>query len=81
MAVQPDRPNSSSLLTIAITGSILTLVVAVLAAAAYEVVVADQAQEKQLGRDVSEYTEMLYNQRQDLAGLEAAKARVLEAQG
>ncbi len=81
MAVQPDRPNAFGLLTVAIAGSIITLVVAYLAAAAYNVTVDKQGAEKDQARDLSELHEILETQNQDLAGIEQAMKQVVDDLG
>lgn len=77
MAIQPDRPDSPGLLTIAVAGSIITLVVAYLAAAAYGITVQRQGDAKALARDVSEQTELRAAQTEALGGLDAAMEQVV----
>ncbi|MBC8328185.1 MAG: hypothetical protein ISR76_06490 [Planctomycetes bacterium] len=77
MTVQPDRPDSPGLLTIAVSGSIITLVVAYLAAAAFHITTQQQTEAKRLARDVSPVTELRAAQRADLSGIEAAMSRVV----
>ncbi|RMH04805.1 MAG: hypothetical protein D6702_02315 [Planctomycetota bacterium] len=77
MAVQPDRPNTSGLLIIAVTGAILTVVVAYIAAASWAVVKSRQAEAKALSRDLSERDELRAAQEQRLAGIEQAMAEVV----
>ncbi len=79
MAIQPDRPDSPGLLTIAIAGSIITLVVAYCAAAAFNITMSRQSEAKSLARDVSEFTELRAAQEAGLAGLDEAMSQVVSA--
>lgn len=77
MAVQSDRPKSSSLLVVAVSGSLLTLVVAYLAAAAFQITSARQGEAKQLRRDLSELHDLRAAQAERLSGLDEAMRQVV----